>query len=126
MRRICWTLLPLAGFAVVGGAPPLRAELCGAGHVPDCAGQVQKPVSYTWLKTKGWAYYCTGDHPYFWSMVDGYPRNYTWDNSCFSVTENNVYEDWNKFDATITNWCSKSEVLTLTLGCSSSPPPTSE
>jgi len=93
--------------------------------VPDCELQQQAPVHYWSWETSGWAYYCTGDHPYFWGMQQGFILNYTWDNSCFSVTENVFADNLNNLDATITNWCLHrgGEDLTVTLGCSSMPPP---
>jgi hypothetical protein len=45
--------------------PSMGLAAIGDG-VPDCQEQVQAPVSYTGWQTQGWAYYCTGDHPYFW------------------------------------------------------------
>ena len=42
----------------------------GSGDpIPNCEVQTQAPVPYGRAETKGWAYYCTGDHPYYW----GYP-----------------------------------------------------
>ena len=34
--------------------------------VPNCQSQLQAPISYSAWQTQGWAYYCTGDHPYFY------------------------------------------------------------
>jgi hypothetical protein len=51
------------------------------------------------------------------------PVNFTWDNSCFSVIENVFGEIApNKFSGLFTNWCTAQDV-TVTLGCSSHPPP---
>ena len=49
--------------------------------------------------------------------------SYTWNNNCFSVAENSLYDGINKLDVTITNWCLKTETITLTLACSATPPP---
>src|SRR5690349_10010770 len=54
----------------------------------------------------------------------GFGNNFTWDNSCFQVTENPFAEsEPSKMDATITNWCIHrgGEDITLTLGCSKQP-----
>jgi hypothetical protein len=78
-------------------------------------------VRYGPWDTKGWAYYCTGDHPYYWNNDDvlGFGNNFRFDNKCFTVTENPFAENEpSKMDATITNWCPKHEDITITLGCS--------
>jgi hypothetical protein len=93
--------------------------------IPDCLLQVQAPVSYTGWQTQGWAYYCTGDHPYFWGLrQSGACGSVSFDNSCFSVTENAFAETTpSKFDATITNWCLNTQSITVTLACSAQAPP---
>jgi hypothetical protein len=103
------------------------AEACheySSGPIPDCQPQAQGPVKYSGWDTKGWAYYCTGDHPYFWGLADGFPGDFSTNNNCFSAIENEFYEGApNKFDATFTNWCFKDEELVVTLGCSDVEPP---
>jgi hypothetical protein len=101
------------------------AEGFGCAHVPNCELQTQAPVHYYAWDTKGWAYYCTGDHPYFWGINQGgYPFNYSWHNSCLTVSENIAEETApNKADFFVTNWCLKGENLTVSLACSSGPPP---
>jgi len=95
--------------------------------VPFCVTQQQAPVHYWSWQTSGWAYYCSGDHPYYWNNGQstlGFGNNFTWDNSCFQVTENPFAEsEPSKMDATITNWCIHrgGEDITLTLGCSKQP-----
>lgn len=91
--------------------------------IPDCELQVQQQVYFPKSYTSGWAFYCTGDHPYFWGYQYSFWPSYTFDNSCFTVTENIFYEDVGKFDATITNWCIKPENIVVTLACSSKPQP---
>jgi hypothetical protein len=51
--------------------------------------------------------------------------SYTWDNSCFTVSENPFFESGTdgKFDATFTNWCTEQEPVTVILACSSTPQP---
>jgi hypothetical protein len=107
--------------AHVGGA---SAGLCDG--VPQCQPQVMGAVSYSAWHTSGWAYYCSGDHPYYWNtdqILGLFGHNYTFDNNCFSVSENPFAEsgDPSKFDATITNWCFKGEDITVTIGCSAAP-----
>ena len=94
--------------------------------VPDCEVQTKAPVHYDSWETSGWAYYCTGDHPWYWGIGSYYLENFTWDNSCFTVAENYYAETTpNKFDATITNWCINrgGQKITMFLGCSKQPPP---
>lgn len=92
--------------------------------VPSCEQQTMQSVSYGAWDTKGWAYYCTGDHPYYWNNGPdlGFGNNFSFDNHCFTVTENPFAENEpSKMDATITNWCLKHETITVTLGCSQQP-----
>jgi hypothetical protein len=104
-------------------AAPARTAAGVCDSVPDCEGQVQTPEFYIAWQTSGWAYYCTGDHPYYWNndQVLGFGNNFTWDDSCFTVTENPFAEDISKMDATITNWCLAEEFITVTIGCSRQP-----
>jgi hypothetical protein len=95
-----------------------------SGPIPDCQPQVQAPIKYGWWETQGWAYYCSGDHPYFWGLAAGYPGDYSTNNSCFSSIENEFDEGTpNKFDATFTNWCWADEEIVVTLSCSDIEPP---
>jgi hypothetical protein len=89
--------------------------------------QQQTPIKYSGWQTKGWAYYCSGDHPFFWGAAQaGLYSSFEYGNTCFTVTENGFAEsDPKKFDATITNWCTKDEDLVISLACSSSPAPSS-
>lgn len=106
--------------------PALARDPCQPGDadpIPNCEHQVQTPIHYKALQTQGWAYYCTGDHPYFYGLAQGYIDAYTWDNSCFSVSEYEFGDGINKLDVTITNWCLKGEDITMTLACSSTPQP---
>jgi hypothetical protein len=114
------TLMPLAAQAYYYPCDPNLFE-----PVPNCEPQQQAPVKYDPGWVQGWAYYCTGDHPYYWGPNQSYYANFTWNNSCFSVAENWWNETTpNKFDATIGNWCiSSEETIIVTLGCSKDPPP---
>jgi hypothetical protein len=114
---------------VIGlGSLPLGSALadpCTTDDITNCELQVQAPVTYSGWDTKGWPYRCGGDHPYYWGLDSGYPDNYSANNHCFTISQNAVNEvgDGSKFDATFTNWCAKKETITVTLGCSSDPPP---
>ncbi len=125
----------LAGSAVVIAltSPPAWADACDSNNtnpipilpakIPNCELQVQPPLKFSGLATKGWAFYCAGDHPYYWGLSQGFSPSFTFNNSCFSVAENTATEnaDNGKFDATFTNWCLKSETITVTLACTDKP-----
>src|SRR5687768_15125735 len=84
--------------------------------VPDCQVQTQTPVRYDGWDTSYWAFYCGGDHPYFWGMSSGWILNFTWDNSCFSAIENVFGEtEANKFSVLFTNWCITHQYVTVSL-----------
>lgn len=116
-RRLLWCCT-LGALAALGpGAGSVQAaDACAqrSAQVPNnpCQNQVQAPISYTGLETNSWAYYCTGDHPYFFKANNGV----AWDNTCFTSTENIVAENDN-FDGDFTNWCVDSEWLVVTLAC---------
>ena len=132
------TVRSAAGLAVAAGltvalAGPASAKtacdshnwnIAGPSSIPDCELQQQAPLKLSSLDSKGWAFHCTGDHPYFWGLDVGYSPSYTFDNSCFTVPENAAAEgsDTSKFDATFTNWCLKHETVTVTLACSDQAP----
>ena len=111
---------------------PLGCIRMGGG--PTMAGmrelmqplQEQSAIKYSAWETKGWAYYCSGDHPYAWNYNNGYIFSYTFDNTCFNITENVGSEgSSNKYDFTITNFCLKSESFVIKLACSDTAPPSS-
>ena len=87
--------------------------------IPDCELQVQPALKLSGWDTKGWAFCCTGDHPYYWGLFQGFSPSFAFNNTCFSVAENAATDDADagKFDATFTNWCLKSETVTMTLAC---------
>lgn len=120
-------LLAVASMVIMTIADSTVAAVCDG--VPSYQPQVMAPVRYTGWETKGWAYYCSGDHPYYWSVqnvygpIPGPDTNYSVNSKCFSHNEN-YSKQWgnpSKFDATFTNWCFKSEELVVTLGCSTTP-----
>jgi hypothetical protein len=124
-RRGGWLASWALVLAVVATLTLSRAGACDA--IPNCQTQEQTAITYNGLETQGWAYYCTGDHPYFWGLeIAGNGTDFSFDNpscgliSSFKVTENAVGEqgDTSKFDATITNWCTSPQSITVTLGCS--------
>lgn len=109
---------------VVAIASPGAVSAGPCDGVPLCERQTMASVGYSAWQTRGWAYYCTGDHPYYWNndSVLGFGNNFSFDNKCFTVTENPFAEDHpSKMDATITNWCLRHEDITVTLGCSAKP-----
>lgn len=114
----------LLGLSLIVLAHPAKTLAKPCEGVPHCETQEMGPISYRALQTKGWAYYCTGDHPYYWNNDPtlGFGNNFSFDNKCFSVTENPPAENEpSKMDATITNWCFKKEKIKVTLGCSQQP-----
>jgi hypothetical protein len=107
-------------------APVLARDPCQPDDmfpIPNCESQVQAPVTYTWWQSRQTSYYCKGDHPYFWGLAQDYFFAYTWDNSCFTVTENIFLDDFNMLSVLVTNWCLKTEDITVTLACSATPQP---
>ena len=136
-RTVACRITALAGVAAVLGSASAWAGACdstrwGGGspvNITNCQEQVQATVTYGGWDTKGWAYECKGEFPYFWGLDYGYSPSFTTNNHCFSVAENAVNEgddpSNSKFDATFTNWCLKKETITVTLACSSDPPPSS-
>ncbi len=121
-NRTVIRLVIALGMLMFGGSPG-RGSAAPCQGVPVCEEQVQASVRYGGLDTKGWAYYCTGGHPYYWNNAStlGFGNNFTFNNKCFTVTENPFAESASKMDATITNWCLKHETITVTLGCSAQP-----
>src|SRR5687767_12663974 len=116
MNRVSRSALRVAAlFALTLLLPPepaLARDPCSPGYddpIPSCEHQVQIPLEFKAWQTSGWAFYCTGDHPYFYGMQEGYYDAFAWDNSCFTVTENELNDGVNKLDVTITNWCLKKE-----------------
>lgn len=92
-------------------------------HIPNCELQLQPLLTFKALRTHGYAFYCTGDHPYYWGYEYGYYRSYYWENNCLTVAENESFESGAKFDATFTNWCVSDQSTTLVLACSDTPQP---
>ncbi len=107
----------------------------GACHgVPQCEEQKKGKIHFKALQTRGWAFYCTGDHPYYWNnAIDlGFGNNFDRSPSCFSVIEDPFEESAShpsKADFKITNWCHKSDCaicfeskdVEITIGCSKVP-----
>jgi hypothetical protein len=85
--------------------------------ITNCEPQVMSGINYSGWETKGWAYYCSGSHPYYWGR-----STYEFSNKCFSVAEQTFRTDQSKLNVTVTNWCFKKETLVLTLACSSDKP----
>jgi len=90
--------------------------------------QETAPITFTGWHTQGWAFYCGGDeYIYFWGVeAAGNLVNFSYDNTCFLVTENPFAEvplDPTKFEATITNLCLTEQSVTVYFGCYNAPPP---
>jgi hypothetical protein len=120
-----WKALPRVGDMIGAGllmsallATSAWANPCNKSGYPtptNCQVRAQAGISYGGWETKGWAYYCTGDHPYYWLP------HFEGNNSCFSIAENKFDENDNKFSATITNWCFNKQTLVISLGCGTEP-----
>jgi hypothetical protein len=131
-RAVC--LLLLAALFAHQWSNSAKAAVCDG--IPECEPQVQAPVPFGAWETKGWAFYCTGDHPYFWGLwwydPINAPANQTYDwssatgqKSCFiSPTEWAGPEEGNpsKLNISTTNFCNADE-LRVTLACTKSLPP---
>jgi hypothetical protein len=121
------TFLFAVALIVVGAFAGTAHAQSGVGcdGVPNCELQQQSTIGFGDWDTKGWAFYCTGDHPYYWganfaSAYDKWEEN----NTCFQTTENPYAENVpNKLDVTITNWCLKHEDYSIKIACSTNPPP---
>lgn len=97
--------------------------------VPQCQKQTKEKIHFKALQTRGWAFYCTGEYPYYWNNdnILGFGNNFDRSPSCFSVVEDPFEENHpSKADFTITNWCHeskfpwapKSDDIKVTIGCS--------
>lgn len=121
----CAGALVAAGWSSRGSAQDLgNSQPCEG--IPDCELQQQSSVPYKRSQTQGWAYYCSGDHPYYWgSAYAGNSGRWVQTNSCFTTTENGLAEtgDPGKLDVTVTNWCAKAESYSISLACSPQAPP---
>ena len=90
--------------------------------VPQCQKQEKSSKSYKGWQSRTWAYYCTGEYPYYWDNAGFFTanNNFSWDNKkCFTVTQGEVGSS--KWSALITNFCLKTESIEITLGCSRVP-----
>ncbi len=131
-RRTACAILLLAGVAASLESGAAWADACdahnynieGSPSIPDCELQVQSPLKFSPLDSKVWVFHCGGDHLYYWGLAQGYSPAYTFNNTCLTVPENAAAEgsDTSKFDATLTNWCFKSETVTVTLAWSDQEP----
>jgi hypothetical protein len=124
--------LLLAGLLLTAAVPSRQAVAgaCNPGanvvgtDINPCQRFVQPPLTFGGLHTHTVHLYCD-ESPYrmfygaYWQVYN----NYSWDNQCFTVTENSSAEDYSLdtslFVATVTNWCVDKKVITITLGCTS-------
>lgn len=59
-------LLAVASLIMTTVADSAGAAVCDG--VPSCQPQVMAPVRYKGWETRGWAYYCSGDHPDYFGL----------------------------------------------------------
>lgn len=107
------------------------ADVCD--RVPLCQKQTKGKIHFKALQTRGWAFYCTGDYPFYWNNAGqgglGLGNNFDRSPSCFAAAESPFGESGShpsKADLSITNYCHKStfpwtpesEDVTISIGCS--------
>ena len=64
-------------------------------HPGDCELKNNPPCLFDdepWNGSTGYAFYCSVTTAFFLGLLDGYPHSFTWDNSCFTVTEDLFFE----------------------------------
>ena len=123
-RRWLWCALGamLALGTGTASAQGSGRDPCSNAHpfpIPNCQNQVQAPVHFNGLQTQGWAFYCGGDHPYFYIADGGWSidNSFTSGNG-FTGIENILAEANANLDATFTNWSFEGNDLIVTLACS--------
>lgn len=90
---------------------------------PNCEPQTMAPVYYGTWWSRTWAYYCTGDHPFYWGPADSSKTGLWNKTSGFTSIENIFAEDMpSKLDSEFTNWYG-GQNLVVVMACSSTPPP---
>ena len=119
-RRLLWCALgaTLALSPGTASAAGTTTDACTQAGVPlgagnTCQNQTQAAVGYNGSQSQGWAYYCGGDHTYFYGGTNGI----AWNNTCFTETENGFFESGNKADADFINWCATGQSLVVVLAC---------
>jgi hypothetical protein len=92
---------------------------------PECQNQTMAPVFYGFWESKTWAYYCTGDHPYYWGPSNS-SNTGNWEvlQSGFTYIESIFAENGSpsKLDSLFTNW-TLGQNLVVVIACSRQPPP---
>lgn len=97
--------------ALLSVAPAALANLCDG--VPECQLQDKGPIKVKFLHTTGWAFYCSGDYPFYW--------NWEKHASCCTAIENPFEESGHpgKLDVTITHSVPfTSDDFRVTMACS--------
>ena len=129
-RRTGWLLLAALALLGAGSARADVVDVCQASgngtgqQIPNCEVQTMAPVSYGFWETKSWAYYCTGDHPYYWGAEwSGYVTSFNWNQSGYTGVENPFSETPGSFDGSFTRWQLFTDPLTVNLACSSQAQP---
>jgi hypothetical protein len=121
-RRLLWCTLGamLALGPGTASAVGTSTDACTQADIQidssyTCQNQTQTTITYSGLQSQGWAYYCTGDHPYF--PGSNSPPAIAWNNTCFTEVENEFLESGSKEDGSFTNWCTSIQSLTVVLAC---------
>lgn len=111
-----------AAFVLVQALPAAANDPCSG--IPNCTLQQQAPISLKEAKPQGWAFYCSGSHPYYWGLAwAGNTGRWVQTDKCFSTAENAQAEDTpNKLDVTLDNFCTTRD-YTISLACSANTPP---
>jgi hypothetical protein len=128
-RRYPWWALPTLMLATLALPSVGHADPCvdSQSPPPNCQTQTTAPVYYSFWDSKTWAYYCTGDHPYYWGInTDGNKSDvigYEIVPYGFTTVESEFDENTpSKLDAFFTNW-STGQNLVVQIACSNVPPP---
>ena len=117
-------LLPVLAHAQVANVCQTSSNGQPSDSIPDCEVQTMAPVGYGGWESKTWAYYCTGDHPYYWGYAySGYAGSFNWNQSGFTGLENIWGGSPSSFDGEFTNWNVYGTQLTVNLACSSEAQP---
>jgi hypothetical protein len=103
---------PVAGWTQVVCSGPVGGQACSPQTPPS--------VKFGAWSTKNLTFSCAGGSPYYVPVNSSCTGNYARSNSCFSITQA-FSSDIYAFKALVTNWCLKSETLTIVIGCSPAP-----
>ena len=119
--------VPILLLAALASPRAGHADPCADDWSPplNCQTQTTSPVYYGTLDSKTWAYYCSGDHPYYWGLQNPGADSPGYEIVPYGFTsiENEAAEDNpSKLAAEFTNWHS-GQNLVVQIACSNVPPP---